>query len=191
MSNLLKSPVSTSRATRPPFTRSLAEITVQNEAVALSVARGQTAATTSRVGRRLAAGTGAVVAAAAFLAFTPSAAEARVLPVAVATAHQGPVVVPSGAVRCKGKGDFHVTLTVRTTTKDRKGDHHVSVWVQEHQGGRARLAGYAWSTGRAVKVTACINPGRIDGARGPVYVIVEDDVDGYTRPVEVRFPGAK
>jgi hypothetical protein len=188
------SPAASSAATNSPTSTrpavgSLAELTEQNKAAALKLARGShRAQVRSKVYRAGAVLLTAAAGVAAGITLAPQA-DARVLPIPVVTAQPGPVQVPSGAVRCKGAGDWHATLSVRTTRVDRKKDHHVTAYLQEHQGGRARIIGYAWSKGALTKVTVCVNPSRIAGQRGPVYVIVEDAVDGYTRPVEVRMPG--
>jgi IS5 family transposase len=166
----------------------LATLTEHNRTRALNLARGtHRAQVRSKVLRAGAVFLTAAAGVAAGVALAPQAG-ARVLPVPVVTAKPGPVTVPSGAVRCTGKGDFHATLSVRTTRTDRKRDHHAAVYLQESQGGRARMVGYAWSQGAVTRVTVCVNPAKIEGGRGPVYLIVEDAIDGYTRPVEVRFP---
>lgn len=181
MNDSTSAPVSISGGATPTSTRpSLGDLTEANRRAAVALSRR---GSLSRwLGIPL-----ATVAAAGALVVPAASAEARVLPVSVATAHEGPVRVPSGALRCTGKGDFHATLSVRTTKKDRKGDRHVAVYVQERQGGRARMVGYAWSQGTVTKVTVCVNPSRIQGGTGPVYLLVEDAVDGYTRPVALRF----
>lgn len=176
-------------ATPPNGPASLADLTAANRQQALAVARRHNFLGLPQVVVR-----GAVVAAGLALLAGASVvaanrADARVLPTPAVTVKPGPVKVPSGAVRCVGK--LAVSVPVRTTTADSSGRHFAAVWIQYRVHGRAALVGYNHSDSPTVRVTGCIDPARIQGGHGPVYLIAEDAVDGRTRTVRVRFEGGR
>lgn len=195
MSDPTSAPVSMPVGATPTFTRavaspaSLAEITEANRAAAVSAARRRDAEPASaRIWRYLkrtaAVGVVAALAGGGVVAASQDA-EARVKYTPPLAAQRGPVTVTDGRVICEDS--FHVTVPVKTTRVDAQGFHVAAVWVQEHRFGRARLLGWARSKDATVNVVGCIDPARIDGGHGPVYVIKEDVVDGRTRPVRVLF----
>jgi len=104
---------------------------------------------------------------------------------------------------------YRVTVPVHVTTRSTAdGKFHAAVWLQERyerprfnkqtkrwEYFRARLVGVGVSDSRTVKVSGCIDPRKVDGLGGPIYLllndVVDDDQDAHGRidrgTVRVRF----